>query len=169
MTLVTDPNDHSFCVPGWEQPRDLSDAQFLSQLKREDITVALFQDASGEINDEGYLRLRAVLRSHHGPIERHEAAFIMGEVQPHLAVTELIASILRDRSVVVRHESSEALGRMQRPSDALMAHQALCDIFFCEFYQQYEHPEVLSTMQIAISELETRFPELINYRKNKKP
>jgi len=93
--------------------------------------------------------LLGVFRDDPDPIVRHEAVFIIGclvswgRIQGERAFPLIREASLRDRSVVVRHESVEALSNFHTPGSVEVCVQALED----------PHEEVSATARITLERI----------------
>ncbi len=120
------------------------------------ITVQKFRNA--QRNPLLLQDLKDILLYHPNPIIRHEAAFIIGELKLPIAHL-LIPAVKYDRSIVVKHEAIEALGRTNDYGDACMAYVFLKKI--TKTPEKYDagvaHEDVQITAQEALKELQERY------------
>ncbi len=82
----------------------------ISGYRAVDVTPARFADPST------WDDLQKIVVYHPDPITRHEASFVIGELQPPELVPWLYSVAKFDRSIVATHEAIEALGRTRGPA-----------------------------------------------------
>ena len=96
-----------------------------------------------------------VLHYHPNQIVRHEAAFVLQgfpyacELEKNLAILTLRHSFRCDPSIVVKHESIEAVGEFFGPYSVSVA----ADLVKMLVYPQVYHPDVVATAEISLGYL----------------
>lgn len=120
----------------------------ISRYEALDITCDRFRDPVS------WRDLKDVLIYHPNPVARHEASFVIGELQIEDLIPWLYSVLKFDRSIVAKHEAAEALGRT-RGTQAKRIYRLLnrfTDPDF-RFDPEVYHPDVQATIKLAINEL----------------
>ncbi|MBI2632684.1 HEAT repeat domain-containing protein [Candidatus Pacearchaeota archaeon] len=104
--------------------------------------------------------LADIMIYHKNPITRHEACFISVELGCPYA-SKLVQIVKYDRSIVVKHEAAEALGKIKDKDDAWMAYTFLRKAFLnnIDYDDGIYHPDVQASIRESIEDLEERFKD----------
>ena len=121
----------------------------ISQYSDDDIVPDSFRDP------KTWGDLKNVLIYHPDPIVRHEASFVVGEIQPDELIGWLYGVVKFDSSIVATHEAIEALGRTRNKNYARRLFQRLTGLRDGArgIDERLGHPDVQATFDRALSKL----------------
>ena len=109
----------------------------------EDIELEQFRDP------DTWKDLQYILHAHPNPVTRHEACFVAGELKIEDLIPGLKEAAIGEKSLVVRHEAIEALGRIGEQG----VHAV--DDFLASLQSNknhdplLEHPDIVATLETA--------------------
>ena len=130
------------CIPCRSQER----LEEISQYTSEDMKLRNFRDPNA------WDDLVDILIYHPSSITRHEASFIIAELDDSYLTSRLMQVVKFDRSIVAKHEAVEALGRTTK--DVKRVYQFLRNIITPGIYDdEVYHPDVQATAQESMRAL----------------
>ncbi len=123
------------------------------------------QYGSGDVTSETFADPRTwrdlgdILLFHPSAVTRHEASFVIADLQVPLA-ERLISAVKFDTSIVAKHEAAESLGKIEDGDDAWMAYvflQRASDRKNRRYARGVYHCDVQTTVRESLEKLEGRF------------
>ena len=119
----------------------------MTQDLENDIIPEQFKDPTS------WKKLRTILHTHPNPITRHEACFIVGELNIAKLIPDLMQVAEKDSSIVARHEAIEALGNI-KVQDIPTINNFLANLKANPKNDPLlNHRDIIATLEIALKRL----------------
>ncbi len=125
----------------------------ISKYKFSEINKKHFGNA---INDNNlYKLLIDIMLYHPNLVVRHEASFLLGELEIKEAIPSLMNVVKFDKSIVAKHEAIEAIRKLGKNIDSVYEFlKSLTDLNSKIYDEGVYHPDVQATAELSIKELE---------------